>query len=145
MSRKSRISFGPGAASLILIVVVLSMSVLGILALMNACNDARLIARSVEVTQSGMALNSRAERALANLDSIVTKCAAMSDNDEAYELAVRSHLPVGMMMDGRAIAWEESDGYRTLACAVELRPLGESERLRWQSHRLTAITEDVWN
>ena len=37
-NRESRVSFGPGAASLILIVVILSMSVLGILALMNARN-----------------------------------------------------------------------------------------------------------
>ncbi len=34
MNRKGRLSFGPGAASLILIVVILSMSVLGMLALM---------------------------------------------------------------------------------------------------------------
>ena len=42
MRRKSNVAFGPGAASLILIVVILSMSVLGMLALMNARNDARL-------------------------------------------------------------------------------------------------------
>ena len=145
MSRKNRISFGPGAASLILIVVILSMSVLGILSLMNARNDHRLITRSVEVVQAGMALNNRAESALANLDVIAEKCARMAADDAAYELAVRSNLPAGMLMNGRAISWEESDGYRTLACAVELLPLGESERLRWQTHRLTAVTEDVWN
>ena len=129
MNGKSRISFGPGAASLILIVVILSMSVLGILSLMNARNDHRLITRSVEVVQAGMLLNNRAERALANLD----------------EIAVRGSLPAGMEMNGRTISWEESNSYRTLACAVELLPLGESERLRWHTHRLTAITEDIWS
>lgn len=145
MSRESRISFGPGAASLILIVVVLSMSVLGVLSLMNAHNDERLVARNVEVTQSVMALNSRAERALANLDTIVAKCAALSDGDGDYELNVRSHLPSGMQMNGREIFWEETDGYRMLDCAVELMSLGEAERLRWLTHRLTAVTEDIWN
>ena len=53
---KSRISFGPGAASLILIVVILSMSVLGILALMNARSDSRLSARSVQVVQAGFTI-----------------------------------------------------------------------------------------
>ena len=145
MKGKSRIFFGPGAASLILIVVVLSMSVLGILARMNARNDARLISRSVEVVQAGMDLNSQAEQALAKLDTIVMKCAAMAESDEAYELSVYSNLPAGMMMEGRDIYWEESDGYRTLSCAVELLPLGKAERLRWQTHRLTAVTEDAWN
>ena len=145
MSRKSRISFGPGAASLILIVVILSMSVLGILALMNARNDSRLIERSVEVVQAGYVLNEQAERALANLDVIVSKCAKLADSDEAYEISVRSNLPIGMQMNGREIFWEETDGYRSLECAVELSPLGSAERLVWRTHRLTAVTEDIWN
>lgn len=145
MSRKSRISFGPGAASLILIVVILSMSVLGILALMNARNDHRLITRSVEVIQAGCDLNDKAERTLANLDVIVMKCAEMSDSDEAFALSVRSNLPGGMLMNDREISWVETDGYRTLECAVELQPLDAKERLTWQTHRLTAVTEDVWN
>ena len=49
MRRKMNVSFGPGAASLILIVVILSMGVLGMLALMNARNDARLSERSTAV------------------------------------------------------------------------------------------------
>ena len=145
MSRKSRITFGPGATSLILIVVILSMSVLGILALMNARHDDRLIRRSVEVVQAGYELNERAERSLANLDVIAVKCAALTDSDAAYELAVRSNLPGGMAMNEREISWEETDGYRTLECAVELSPLGEANRLIWKTHRLTAVTEDVWN
>ena len=54
MNRKSRVSFGPGAASLILIVVILSMSVLGILALMNARNDIKLCERSVAGGPGGL-------------------------------------------------------------------------------------------
>ena len=37
------------------------------------------------------------------------------------------------------------DGFRTLDCVVELAPLGTPERLTWRTHRLTAVTEDVWN
>ena len=40
---------GPGAASLMLLVVVLSMSVLGMLALMSARSDENLSLRSAEV------------------------------------------------------------------------------------------------
>ena len=77
MRRGSRVSFGPGAASLILIVVILSLSVLGILALMNARNDSQLSRRSVEVVAAGYALNDRAEHALASLDAVAANCAAV--------------------------------------------------------------------
>ena len=147
MSRKSNISFGPGAASLILIVVILSMGVLGMLALMNARNDARLSDRSMEVVTAGFALNDQAERGVAALDAVLARCAAATDSDEAYLTAVRGSLPDGMLMaeGGRLVSWELSDGLRTLSCAVEVLPLGDAQRLSWREHRLTAITEDVWN
>ena len=145
MKRKSNVAIGPGAASLILIVVILSMGVLGMLALMNARNDARLSSRSTSVVVAGYELNDRAERRLAELDSAVAECAALSDGDDAYLTAVRGRLPEGMLMDDREISWQESDGLRTLDCAVALLPLGGEARLQWRNHRLTAITEDVWN
>ena len=61
--------------------------------------------------------------------------------------AVQGNLPDGMLMDSekRIVSWELSDGLRTLSCAVEVLPQGGTERLRWREHRLTAVTEDVWN
>ena len=147
MRRKSNVSFGPGAASLILIVVILSMAVLGMLALMNACNDSKLSSRSIEVVAAGFELNDRAERNMAELDAVVARCAASTFSDEAYLAAVRGSLPDGMLMgqEDRIVSWELTDGLRTLSCAVEVLPQGENERLRWREHRLTAVTEDIWN
>lgn len=146
MRRKSNVSFGPGAASLILIVVILSMGVLGMLALMNARNDARLSSRSVVVVTAGYELNDQAERKLAELDGILARCAEVSNSDEAYLFAVRGNLPEGMLLDDdRIVSWQQTDGLRTLNCAVEVLPLGESERFSWRTHRLTAVTEEVWN
>lgn len=147
MRRKSNVSFGPGAASLILIVVILSMGVLGMLALMNARNDAKLSDRSIEVVAAGFELNDKAERGVAELDAVLARCAASTDSDEAYLAAVRGNLPDGMLMgqEDRIVSWELSDGLRTLSCAVEVLPQGEKERLRWREHRLTAVTEDIWN
>ena len=145
MSRKSNVSFVPGAASLILIVVILSMSVLCMLALMNARNDSRLSSRSVAVVETGYALNDLAERSLAALDGVAASWAAVADTDEAYLEAIRGGLPAGMALDGRIVSWAESDGLRTLECAVEVRPLGEGERLSWRVHRLSAVTEEIWN
>lgn len=145
MRRKSNISFGPGAASLILIVVILSMSVLGMLALMNARNDARLCERSTAVVIAGYELNDRAERHFAALDGVAARCAEASDADEEYLGAVKGLLPEGMLMDGRIVSWEETDGLRTLSCEAELLPLGAEQRLSWRAHRLTAVTEEIWN
>ena len=147
MRRKSNVSFGPGAASLILIVVILSMAVLGMLALMNARNDSKLSGRSIEVVAAGFALNDRAERNVAELDAVLARCAASTFSDEAYLAAVRGSLPDGMLMgqEDRIVSWELTDGLRTLSCAVEVLPQGENERLRWREHRLTAVTEDIWS
>ena len=145
MKRKSRVSFGPGAASLILIVVILSMSVLGILALMNARYDSRLSARSAQVVEAGYALNAEAERRLASLDIIAARYSGIAETDDDYITAMRAYLPLDMTMEDRVISWTVSDGYRTLECAVELRPLGEGRRFEWMKHQLTATTEDIWN
>ena len=83
---------GPGAASLMLLVVVLSMSVLGMLALMSARSDENLSLRSAEVARQVAELNVSAERSLAELDDALA-----------------------------------NEG-RTLACAVELEPVGAFPR-----------------
>ena len=146
MNRQSRISFGPGAASLILIVVIWSMSVLGILALMNARSDIKLSDRSVQVVQATYQLNENAERRLASLDAIAARYAAISETDDDYAAAMRAFLPVDMQMTDRVISWDETDGVRTLECAVTLNPKGEGSRFTWTKHRLTATTtEDTWN
>ena len=59
---------GPGAASLMLLVVVLSMCVLGVLALMGSRSDEGLSLRSIQVAQEVARLNVQAERSLADLD-----------------------------------------------------------------------------
>ena len=146
MNHKSRVTFGPGAASLILIVVILSMSVLGILALMNARNDIKLSDRSVQVVQATYALTESAERRLASLDAIASRYSAISETDDDYTAALRAFLPTDMTMTDRTISWEETDGVRTLECAVTLSPKGEAPRLQWTTHRLTATTsEGAWN
>ncbi len=60
---------GPGAASLMLLVVVLSMSVLGMLALMSARSDENLSLRSAEVARLSwtMRLPKRPERRRARM------------------------------------------------------------------------------
>ncbi|MBO2515891.1 MAG: hypothetical protein CW338_01255 [Clostridiales bacterium] len=67
--KKKRFSIGPGAASLILMVVVVSMSVLGMLSLIGARNDGNLTKRNTQVITSIYDLNGKSERTLMMLDA----------------------------------------------------------------------------
>ena len=145
MNRKSRVSFGPGAASLILIVVILSMSVLGILSLMSARSDSRLSDRSAQVVEAACELSCRAERTLSELDALAVKCRGKAADDEEYLSLVEEGLSADMDMEDRTISWTEEDEARTLECAVELLPMGDAERYSWRVHRLSAVTEEIWN
>ena len=145
MREKSRISFGPGAASLILIVIILSMSVLGILSLMNSRNDLKLSERSINVIEAVYQLYDEAEREFASLDATVAKVGKAVKDKEEYLPVISAALPEGMIMNGNTISWNKTDGFRSLDLAVEVLPLGNTPRIRWTEHRLTAVTEDIWN
>ena len=145
MNRKSRISFGPGASSLILIMVVLSMSIVGVLSLLSANNDNKLSLRSAEMTKTVYELNARAERRLAELDALVSECISGAGEDGYREL-LREKLPSDMQMEEDRISWEETEGNRSLDLSVKLSDgEADSDRLSWVTHRLTAVTEDIWN
>jgi len=142
MKRKSSISLGPGAPSLILIFVVLALSMLSMLALMTGRNDHRLSNRSIEVMQSVYALNDTAEQTRAELDAILAEASQAAAGEEAYLAQIRSQLPAGAELVGREIVWTETDGFRNLHCAIEILPLGSEQRETWSCHTLTAIVAE---
>ncbi|MFR2150085.1 MAG: hypothetical protein ACLS7Z_05840 [Christensenellales bacterium] len=128
---------GPGAASLMLLVVVLSMSVLGMLALMSARSDENLSLRSAEVARQVAELNVSAERSLAELDDALAKAAGAAQSEDDYLARVEAALNEAMTLEGRTVSWKETnDEGRTLACAVELR---SGARSRAMSKRYTAL------
>ena len=132
----------PGAASLLLIAVVMSMSVLGVLSLVSARSDAKLSERSVAVAQSAAAIDVQGERSLALLDAALAACQD-AENDAAYLQAVAKALPEGMHLMGRTVTWEESIEERKLECRAEIEKLGEFPRVHWTAHRLySEIIED---
>lgn len=100
---------GPGAASLMLLVVVLSMCVLGVLALMGARSDEGLSLRSIQVAQEVARLNVQAERSLADLDEKLKAASETAANEAEYLEAVGALLEDGMVLDGNRISWQESD------------------------------------
>ncbi|MBR5109392.1 MAG: hypothetical protein IK099_04285 [Clostridia bacterium] len=142
MKQKSSISFGPGAASLLLIFVVLAMSVLGMLSLMNSRNDVRLSERSVSVMEAVYFLNAKAEESRARADAVLCELAQKADSTETYLSFAKEAFTGEMKLKGNVLSWNETDGFRTIHCALELLPLNAGERTRWVQHTLIVKTAE---
>ena len=145
MKKRSSISLGPGASSLILIFVVLSMAALGMLSLLTSRNDFRLSERSAQVTRAVYELNREAEWRRADIDEILVQLRKECDTESGYREAVEKALPEEVSLEDELLVWTESDGSRVLDCALELCPLQSETRTRWIRYDLTAETEDTWN
>ena len=138
MKKKSSVSLGPGAASLILIIVVLSLTALGMLSLMTARNDLKLSRRSAEVAQAVYELSEHAERDLNALDDIVSSARGNAQSEEAFWESISGTLPDGMSFEeDDIIAWQVTDDTRVLDCAVRVR-FADEDRLTWTRHALTS-------
>ncbi|MBR3332853.1 MAG: hypothetical protein IKG23_01030 [Clostridia bacterium] len=134
---KRKVALGPGAASLILIVVVLSLCMMAMLTQIGARNDYNLCKRSAEMVQRVYELNAKSEQKLAELDAVLVKAQAEAGNDmEAYLEKVQALLPEGMSLDEERVAWTEPLDNRNLECIVQLLQPGEKQRTRWISHKL---------
>ena len=133
---------GPGAASLMLLVVVLSMSALGMLAMMSARSDENLSLRSQNVARQVAELNVSAEQSLARLDAVLADAARTAQGEADYlarvEAALAEEPEAGMTLLGRTVSWTETnDEGRTLTCAVELQERGAFPRYVKAVYRLT--------
>ena len=142
---KRKIALGPGAASIILIVVSLALCMLAMLTLITAKNDLNLSRRSSEMIEQVYELSAQSERSFAELDSILLNCEAESQDLEAFYHMVEEQLPDGMMLEGDRISWYEQLENRMLECSVKLAVPGENPRAEWISHRLIVQEpEDDW-
>ena len=135
---------GPGAASLTLIFVMVSISVLAMLSLMSSRNDLKLSERSIEVVEEVYALNEEAEQGLAEIDEILAQCAVQAGSEDSYLDKIQKELPESYALEGRDISWTVTDGERTLELAVEVQPLESEYRVRWARHMLSAEEESEW-
>ena len=143
MNKRFRLS--PGAPSLVLIVVVLSMSIMGMLMFIRTQNDQRLSDRSMRVAQADTLLAEQAEERFASLDNLAAICKNDVNDDEAWLLAVENALPMGMEMEERRICWQEEDHGRVLYVAVDLLPYEDELRLAWHTRTLYAEVGNTWN
>lgn len=142
---KRKVALGPGAASLILIVVVLSLCMMAMLTQIGSRNDYNLCTRSAEMVQRVYELNAQSEQKLAELDALLVTAQKETADMDAYLEKVEELLPEDMTMDEDKITWTEPLDNRNLECIVQLLPPGEKQRTKWISHKLIVDEpEDDW-
>ena len=142
---KRKVALGPGAASLILIVVILSLCMLAMLTMIGSKNDYSLGVRSAEMIQKVYELNETSEKRLAELDAVLVDCLKKETDSEAYLKLIGEKLPEGMEMDQDLVTWYSPLDNRTLECIIQILPPGEKIRTKWVSHKLVVEEpEDDW-
>ena len=133
---KRKVALGPGAASLILIVVVLSLCMMAMLTQIGSRNDYNLCTRSAEMVQRVYVLNAQSEQKLADLDALLVEAQKDATDMDAYLARVEEILPEDMTLDEDQVTWTEPLDNRNLECIVQVLPLEEKERTKWISHKL---------
>lgn len=135
--KKREFRLGSGAALLILLFVVTTMSILGLLSLMNARSDLLLAQRAAQVAADMAALDAVSEESFARLDAVLLACADDETNDEeAYLSRAAEMLPDGMEIKENTVCWMETGAAgRRLECAAEIFPMGGEKRIQWTLHR----------
>lgn len=133
---KRKVALGPGAASLILIVVALSLCMLAMLTQISARSDYNLCTRSAEMIQRVYELSDLSEQRLAELDAVLVKARAEASDMDGYLEKVEAALPEDMTLEEDHVSWTEPLDNRYLECVVQLLPPEDSTRTRWISHKL---------
>ncbi len=142
---KRKVALGPGAASLILIVVALSLCMLAMLTQISARSDYNLCTRSAAMIQRVYELNAQSEQRLAELDAVLAKAKTDAGDMDSYLQKIASALPEGMTLEEDKVSWTEPLDNRNLQCVVQVLPPEESNRTRWISHKLIVDEpEDDW-
>ena len=143
MNKRFRMS--PGAPSLVLIVVVLSMSIMGMLMFIRTQNDMRLSSRSVQVAGQDARLYVQAEETFAALDGMVLQCRLKAAGDEQLLELVAEALPEDMEIEENIIFWQETDGSRVFWAGAQVQPMDSEVRLTWHTRILEAEVGETWN
>jgi hypothetical protein len=133
---KRKVALGPGAASLILIVVVLSLCMLAMLAQIGSRNDYSLASRSAEMITRVYQLHDQSERKMAELDAILVRCQKETTDMASYLAKVEESLPSDMTLDEDIVSWQEPLDNRTMNCEVKLLEPGQKERAKWVTYKL---------
>lgn len=149
--KQRRFNIGPGAASLILIIVVLSLSVVGILSMVSVRVDMNISRRSLSVAEEIYALNESAEEALLRLDERLARCGAEANSEDEYLKLVYESLDDDMTLENGRVFWIQTGvNGRALECQAVVNGWKAVPRVYWGAHRLCVEIDhdemdELWN
>lgn len=131
--KKREYRIGPGAASLILVIVVLAMSIFALLSLWEADNSQALSKRAMTFAQEEYSLSSLAQRKLMELDAVIGK--AEAENKEIRLALVKENLPEGFTMEeNRVSAVISTGGVKELYIEAKILPADHAQSFQVTAH-----------
>ena len=143
--KNRNITLGPGAASLILVVMILSMTTLGTLTLISARNDYQLGSRSIRMNEEYYALQTMAEKRYAQLDAALQEnLPSLKSQEECMILAMRT-LPENAEGERNELIWREESNGRQLVCRAQVTYNAGAVRFTALGSSFSVETEEIWN
>lgn len=139
---KTGYRIGPGAASILLVIVVVSMSILGILALSESKSEVRLSEKNALFVEEKSRLEAEAVQTLALLDAILLKARENADTNEAYFEYIYNEIPGCVSVEDDCLSWTQGSIHnRTLYLKIKVLPIESSVRYEWLQHRLVSAAD----
>ena len=124
---------GPGAASIILVIVVVTMSILGVLALSEAKTEKTLSEKSTQFVKEANLLEYNAQFTVMQLDEIISSAREQSD----FLSYIKETIPENVSMMEDRLSFETSlDGSKFLEITIRILPDTEDERFEYVSRRI---------
>ena len=124
---------GPGAASIILVIVVVTMSILGVLALSEAKTEKTLSEKSTQFVKEENLLEYNVQFTVMQLDEIISSARGQSD----FLSYTKETIPENVSMTEDRLSFETSlDGSKFLEITIRILPDTEDERFEYVSRRI---------
>lgn len=128
MSEHGQVRAGLGVPSMVLVLVVLCLSMLGVLSLISARNDAALAQRHAELTAAYDEAAAVAQRALCDLDAQLCDAWRTSGDEAQYESACAQVTLAG----GSQVEWSEQTAVLRFDAGADRELVVHIRRCTWE-------------
>lgn len=133
---------GPGASTILMILIVMLMTILGVLALMSARSDQRMAERAKQFTQAYYEAQAECSLRISELDQeLLSLRKQAAGNAEVYAKLVKDALSYDI--EEEIVLSMPAGDVRMLHVTVQILPVTEKDRiLVMDSHLETNLAED---
>lgn len=149
MKRSEQARAGLGAASVVLILLVLCLALLGVLSLITAQHDLRMSKRDIELSTAYAMAAADAQRSLMELDRQLCAVCNESENEPEYESGCMKITQAGsaevIWKDGQSASMTFDAGAdRNIVVEIERRLWKEAEKARFNVVAHTLVDASDW-